>query len=276
MASRFLLALAILVLGLVRQVTAVDKAIYLPYVMEDLCDGRPRTVQLPSKGPGSAVLVLSHQSARYKSGLTCNIMVNTTSGYRVLVVFEKLLFPGTSKNCTDTLLLTAVSESTGPFCTVPTKSLTSVSNSVSLTWTTGGGDNANTSHGFEAIVTAFREGSRCTSTEFKCNNNRCVSDNLACDGYDNCGDGSDEGCGVGRDISKWFSGVAAYLPIILLLAFFVISAAASFVCRTLKKPQPTPVCSSQLPPCDMTDVVPLPSEKEPPHVFAAATKKKKK
>lgn len=33
---------------------------------------------------------------------------------------------------------------------------------------------------------------RCHSTEFGCSNGNCIRRDLVCDGYNNCGDGSDE------------------------------------------------------------------------------------
>ena len=38
--------------------------------------------------------------------------------------------------------------------------------------------------------------SGCSSSEFQCDNDRCVPEALTCDGDNNCGDGSDEAdCG---------------------------------------------------------------------------------
>lgn len=42
------------------------------------------------------------------------------------------------------------------------------------------------------------EASSCGFGQFKCSNARCVADNLACDGHNNCGDNSDEECGKRR------------------------------------------------------------------------------
>ena len=37
----------------------------------------------------------------------------------------------------------------------------------------------------------------CASSEFECSNGDCIDDSLECDGYDQCGDKSDEqNCGI--------------------------------------------------------------------------------
>ncbi|XP_062583661.1 mucin-5AC-like [Saccostrea cucullata] len=48
--------------------------------------------------------------------------------------------------------------------------------------------------GFTAVVTAFTEksGANCSGTDFLCDNNRCISTSLECDGEQNCVDNTDE------------------------------------------------------------------------------------
>ncbi|XP_006811744.1 dorsal-ventral patterning tolloid-like protein 1 [Saccoglossus kowalevskii] len=53
--------------------------------------------------------------------------------------------------------------------------------------------------GFEAVFTVFYEDTfGCETGDFQCRNDRCIADYLVCDGYNHCGDNTDEdtGCGL--------------------------------------------------------------------------------
>ncbi|KAH6924679.1 hypothetical protein HPB50_021820 [Hyalomma asiaticum] len=145
----------------------------------------------------------SHQGAHYKSGLTCNFIVKTSNDYRIAVVFETLQFPGNSGNCSDSLLLSNVEDLSGPICTSAVKEVISKGNIMNVTWSTGGGAPATSNDGFEAVVTAYKPGNKfCSFSEFRCANQRCVADNFACDGHNNCGDNSDEKCSFARSVFR--------------------------------------------------------------------------
>ncbi|KAH8030444.1 hypothetical protein HPB51_006876 [Rhipicephalus microplus] len=152
----------------------------------------------------------SHQGAHYKSGLTCNFMVKTSNDFRILVVFETLQFPGTVKE------------------------VISKGNVMNVTWSTGGGAPASGNDGFEAVVTAYKPGNRfCGFSEFRCANQRCVADNFACDGHNNCGDNSDEKCSFARSVwHDWgyllFLGVGIVaINLCLIVPMMVRRAAAN-------------------------------------------------
>ena len=50
----------------------------------------------------------------------------------------------------------------------------------------------------------------CASDEFKCKNGRCVYRDLLCDGYNNCGDDSDE-----KSCKKLLLSIAAIIGIVV-------------------------------------------------------------
>ncbi|KAL3871280.1 hypothetical protein ACJMK2_039319 [Sinanodonta woodiana] len=45
--------------------------------------------------------------------------------------------------------------------------------------------------GFDLVFTSFHT-EKCDQNEYRCRNGRCISNRLECNGYNNCGDGSDE------------------------------------------------------------------------------------
>ncbi|KAL1422222.1 hypothetical protein MTO96_022354 [Rhipicephalus appendiculatus] len=192
-----------------------------------------------------------HQGAHYKSGLTCNFIVKTSNDYRIAVVFETLQFPGTGGNCSDSLLLSNVEDPAGPICTSAVKEVISKGNVMNVTWSTGGGAPASSNDGFEAIVTAYKPGNRfCGFSEFRCANQRCVADNFACDGHNNCGDNSDEKCSFARSVwHDWGyfiflgAGIVA-INLCLIVPMLVRRAAAN---ATGNQQQQPPTCVVQQP-----------------------------
>ncbi|XP_064599340.1 membrane frizzled-related protein-like [Liolophura sinensis] len=54
-------------------------------------------------------------------------------------------------------------------------------------------DTSRQGRGFQLLVTGFDDSGIClTSSEYECSNGFCVDEDLECDGYNNCGDNSDE------------------------------------------------------------------------------------
>ncbi|KAL3860652.1 hypothetical protein ACJMK2_010746 [Sinanodonta woodiana] len=70
---------------------------------------------------------------------------------------------------------------------VPKKSYHTYSSYMTFGFKTG----SSSYQSFEAIITPYHEG-QCFKDEYKCNNGYCVASSLRCDGYNNCGDNSDE------------------------------------------------------------------------------------
>ncbi|XP_060082344.1 neuropilin and tolloid-like protein 1 [Ylistrum balloti] len=53
-------------------------------------------------------------------------------------------------------------------------------------------DNWNFHGGFDILVTSYFKDGPCSVREYECSNKWCIARNLHCDGYDNCGNASDE------------------------------------------------------------------------------------
>ena len=48
------------------------------------------------------------------------------------------------------------------------------------------------SHVFNTIIFVVADIENCLPNQLQCNNGRCVDERSKCNGYDECGDGSDE------------------------------------------------------------------------------------
>ncbi|XP_022094553.1 cubilin homolog [Acanthaster planci] len=76
-------------------------------------------------------------------------------------------------------------------------------------------------NGFKAVFVVFYEDAYgCENSDYHCENNRCIAPSLVCDGYDHCGDNSDEdqGC-VGEKDFTWLIvlGIVAGSLLLILL-----------------------------------------------------------
>ncbi|CAN7938495.1 unnamed protein product [Ixodes hexagonus] len=90
------------------------------------------------------------------------------------------------------------------------------------------------------ITTSSRKSTRCSVMEFKCGNDYCISDNMACDGHNNCGDNSDEECGTARVTWQWFRGVLLYMPTVLVGFMVAITLILGIIYRMRRKNKETP------------------------------------
>ncbi|XP_064611667.1 membrane frizzled-related protein-like [Liolophura sinensis] len=81
---------------------------------------------------------------------------------------------------------------------------------------------------FHILVTPFYTG-LCDESSFQCDNKRCVADTLACDGYNNCGDNSDETVNCGLS-AGFFAAVALVSLAILCMLIFAAYAFAFKKC----------------------------------------------
>src|SRR5699024_10417426 len=120
--------------------------------------------------------------------------MNTESGYQFLIAFEKMSIP----NCKISKLhLTHLDQNPGTYCErsqAPQIAL-SKNSQLNLTWQnkqSTGAEKTNLIE-FAMIVTATSgKAIQCNKNEFQCGMGYCIDSLLNCDGYNNCGDGSDE------------------------------------------------------------------------------------
>ncbi|XP_045161510.2 uncharacterized protein LOC123526432 isoform X2 [Mercenaria mercenaria] len=69
---------------------------------------------------------------------------------------------------------------------------------------------------FSVIITAFREDT-CPRYAHKCANSRCIDEDLACNGYDSCGDGSGCNLGTGAIVGIVIGSLASGAFLIILM-----------------------------------------------------------
>ncbi|XP_067651241.1 low-density lipoprotein receptor-related protein 3-like [Haliotis asinina] len=106
--------------------------------------------------------------------------------------------------------------------TPSTRSFVTDGNSVTFVFSTDG----TTQNGqFDILVTSFSLSinGTCSNDRFLCDNNRCVSWDVTCNGFNDCGDNSDEldSCGLGVAA---ISGLAVGSLICFVIVFLVIVA----------------------------------------------------
>ncbi|KAL1422220.1 hypothetical protein MTO96_022352 [Rhipicephalus appendiculatus] len=197
------------------------------------------------------------KGAHYKSGVTCNFIVKTSNDYRIAVVFETLQFSATRGNCADFLaafwaiivinigvntvniLVNIVVSFIANFVNIEGNIVVSTLINVVVNI---GIIMVNSSEAHEA-GTAF-----CTFSQFKCANQRCVADNFACDGHNNCGDNSDENCDFKR--SFWHDWGSTVLIGVIFVTLNVCAVGALLHSRRSSppaEPEQPPTCVVQQP-----------------------------
>ncbi|ESO85315.1 hypothetical protein LOTGIDRAFT_235814, partial [Lottia gigantea] len=74
---------------------------------------------------------------------------------------------------------------------------------------------------FDVLITSFNNGNRngsCFAGDYRCENKRCIYNGLTCDGYNNCGDDSDEidGCGLSKGVFIGI-GIGGFVFLVLII-----------------------------------------------------------
>ncbi|XP_046333614.2 suppressor of tumorigenicity 14 protein-like [Haliotis rufescens] len=99
---------------------------------------------------------------------------------------------------------------------------------------------------FDILVTAFSS-SPCSSRRFQCDNDHCVSNDLKCNGFDDCGDNSDENSGCDSILGTGaIAGIA-----VGAIVFIVIVVVLSIVGRVYRRRHcvTDTHCHASPPPC---------------------------
>lgn len=99
-------------------------------------------------------------------------------------------------------------------------------------------ENTNQNHkGFKLVYSIYYEDSYgCANEDFYCANRRCIDPSLVCDGYDHCGDNTDEtkGCS-GEEGGEWW-----VIVLIIVIGLMVLSLGACLATTVMKNKIPPP------------------------------------
>ncbi|KAK6174678.1 hypothetical protein SNE40_017911 [Patella caerulea] len=172
------------------------------YFMEELCG---KTLDLAAIGLESAVVKLT-RNKEYSSTMNCVTIVKTKDNRQLMVKYVNLDIqsyqdcPGDYLAMYDGIYQLSNKTAQDPatkFCgdDAPRASYTSNENYFTFRFVS---DHEFFGQGFEILVTSFHNGT-CGKDEYSCDNKRCISDTLVCNGYDNCGDYSDW-CGLSAPV----------------------------------------------------------------------------
>ncbi|XP_038077598.1 tolloid-like protein 1 isoform X2 [Patiria miniata] len=180
---------------------------------------------------GGFVVSNYHSDTTYDHHLRCSVQIIGSRSYeRVHILFLNIDLPVSSSGCGGQLsdYIEVVDgqagdnpTTLGTLCGNDEGRYTSSSPYAMIRFRTDGASNDGYT-GFKALFSVFYEDAYgCEDSDFHCDNDRCIDPSLVCDGYDHCGDDSDEdkGCdGEGKDLT-WLVilGIVAGCLFLILL-----------------------------------------------------------
>ncbi|XP_067652238.1 neuropilin and tolloid-like protein 2 [Haliotis asinina] len=187
------------------------------YYMDQKCS---RTVSF-SKDMRLKLTVFPNTHLNYN--WLCTTTVQTTTPGDRLLVNIRSLNTRSSIGCTRNSLKimdgsTIINGASGDCGFAPLTTYTSTTNSLTFKFTTDGSYQTGQ---FDILVTSFKNAINgvCPSGRFDCDNDRCISNTLTCNGYDDCGDDSDEeyGCSTITITTGSIAGIAVGAIVFIII-----------------------------------------------------------
>ncbi|XP_046333612.2 low-density lipoprotein receptor-related protein 12-like isoform X1 [Haliotis rufescens] len=176
-----------------------------------------------------------HPNVHLRYNWLCTSTVKTDVAGDLLLVGVRSLNTVSTSSCTqnsltimDTDKETALNGMHGECgSTMSNRSYTTQGDAVTLKFRT---DDTTQIGQFDILVTSFNMAINhtCLSSRYLCNNNRCINKFLTCNGFDDCGDDSDEidGC------SDTISGAAITGIVVGVLLFFAVCVSLAIIGRS--------------------------------------------
>ncbi|XP_046550345.1 low-density lipoprotein receptor-related protein 12-like [Haliotis rubra] len=191
------------------------------YYMDEKCS---RTVSF-SKDMRLKLTLFSNTHLNYN--WQCSTTIRTTTPGDRLLVNIRSMNTRSSIGCTRNSLKimdgsTVINGVNGDCGYAPLTTYTSTTNSLTFKFTTDGSFQTGQ---FDILVTSFKNAllGVCTANRFMCDNDRCISNTLTCNGYNDCGDDTDEDYNCSTFTTGSIAGIAvgAIVFIIILVSLSI-------------------------------------------------------
>ncbi|XP_035686997.1 low-density lipoprotein receptor-related protein 3-like [Branchiostoma floridae] len=201
---------------------------------------KSRCNQTTSAASGGAGFI-EWSAATADNAETCSLTLSADVGSMFRLTFTRFDLDSNGQACVDTINILdgpnmlSVSKTGGDVCTQPMGEITTVSNTVTISFTQGSSDIDFMKFKIQYSVFRMAVLGMCTSSsDFKCDNNRCIDNDNKCDFRDDCGDNSDESTSdsgancadlsdFGNTVSNFLSlGLAAIIGIVVGVIVLII------------------------------------------------------